>query len=799
MLKWLWIGILTVSLAPLSAAKSDSTGSLWTMEQEVTQLSQHAQVSQAIKQSAQAYLTQLEGYQKGSLSYGLLATTFQKISAAQLAQVAKLISQDSTGAIQPIEDDYNSSQTSEYNLHLLQLIGLCQEKLGIPAYQCQLPPSTDRQNLLQNGDFSHGSSNWTLSSGSGTAQVSSPDPHDTTSPVYNKNSLSFAHVPSKPGYMSLSQKISTTPGHTYLVGAYIIGTPPAGDGAYSGGINLNGARSLTSTITKLTTPYPQSSNEIDQAGMHRIFYWVEACEDSMTVSLTGGEGTVFKYVVAYDITSETNKMAFTESYLPVVRTSGPLAVGHYPQVEWKLASGENLLDGGISFQDNIDQSALKNAGHPYWYIDGGVPANKSIAIVNAANGEHGLYMPTNASVTTNAPVPCPDGDYTLSLQVYVPDSSKGSIKVDFSGTTLIDNSSVPKQSQEFDGLTSGVNPIEMDVHGNGKMFRPSATFTSTGDGVYIYGATLVPKDSSVYDKINAVNPYDPDRDWYKGGTFSYDFTKGVTTSDWAVALTGNTMFAPGTPASNYTQVVADGILLKSERSGTFSNGGVQSTQFICPQEDFSISVTFSATNDGTYEPTFAVWIYGETQRGPGDPLYHTNGPGAVAITEFDCEVGSDLKPNVPPPSNEVCMRDGSYIGHSMGGQSEYIDPVDPKTGSNWKVLDNFWNDGKSHTLKMEGKYTSDGRLILTRSFDGTADVFQQDLGTGPFSPANIKIALENPGWNSRGSGNGSAEVTIHSIDITTSPIGTNGIGIGEIDYGWFTPGGGGSCSYTIFE
>ena len=145
----------------------------------------------------------------------------------------------------------------------------------------------------------------------------------------------------------------------------MIGTPPFGEGAYSGGINLDGALFLK------TTPYPQNSNEIDQAGLHRRFYWVQAYGDSIQVNLTGGEKTVFKYTMVVDITDESNLMAYAESVFPMVGTGGSPDVGHYPQVEWKLNDGDNLLDGAISFQDNIDQSAFKNAGHPYWYIDGG--------------------------------------------------------------------------------------------------------------------------------------------------------------------------------------------------------------------------------------------------------------------------------------------------------------------------------------------------------------------------------------------------------------------------------------------
>ena len=210
-------------------------------------------------------------------------------------------------------------------------------------------------------------------------------------------------------------------------------------------------------------------------------------------------------------------------------------------------------------------------------------------------------------------------------------------------------------------------------------------------------------------------------------------------------------------------------------------------------------MTFIATNDGSgYEPTVALWTYGESQRGPNNPIYHTHAPGADPITEFDCEMGSDVSPQTPPPENSVCIRDGSYIGHEFGGHSEYIDTNSDGTPQ-WKVVPSFW-DGKVHTLTLEGKYNENNRLILSRMLDGDSPFSTQDLGTGPFSPMYIKIALENPNWNSRGFGNGKAELEIQSLSITISPPHENvpTIPMDQIDYAWFTPGGGGGCSYTPF-
>ena len=120
----------------------------------------------------------------------------------------------------------------------------------------------------------------------------------------------------------------------------------------------------------------------------------------------------------------------------------------------------------------------------------------------------------------------------------------------------------------------------------------------------------------------------------------------------------------------------------------------------------------------------------------------------------------------------------------------------------WKQVSDFW-DGKAHTLDMRGIYSPDGTFTLVRSLDGVP-FSTQDLGLGPFSPMYIKIALENPNWNSRGHITGKAEMVVHSVDVSISPkqdikgITIPTVAIDDIDYTWFTPGGGGAISYCPF-
>lgn len=792
-------------------------GSLMTNSEEANALASNATVKEAIQTARGSYCDALDQYRNGSITFSALENQYASIFSGLLQNVQKAIQDDTTGTISPIAEDYDGSHQKDYQKHLQKLIGLVQGALNIPTYQCLLPPSNAYKNLLTNGDFSQGITGWSLSSGSAKLVVNPAGTIDSTSPVANKGSLTLTDVPSRPGYASVSQTVSITPGNTYLIAGYVLGTPPEGNGAYSGGIDVTGVRFLKSSITGKTKHYPQVFNEIDEEGLHRIYYWVTAEGDSLTVSLSGGEKTSFKYIGVYDITADADQaMALSQKICPPPTTLGNPEAGQYPQVEHTMALNENLLDGGVSFQENIDQSALKNAGHPYWYIDGHNPANLGIKFVNGLNGAHAISMPASSSITTNGPIPCPTGSYKLSANVFVPENSNGKIKLELSGTDLINSVSLPKVSQELDGLTAGewntvffkINDSMFAEMAKGCFFRPTVTITNGGDAVIVADTSLIPYDTNCWTLINAVNPYASTRSWYQegGAEQSYDFTQDDISLDWGVALTGNTMFAPGSPPIDFTSKTAEGIELKSiydqEAKPPYANGGIQSTQMIPSGHPFSIQMTFTANSDGSgYQPTVALWTYGESQRGPASAMTHTNAPGTDPITEFDCEMGSDVTPKVPPQEGKLCIRDGSYIGHAFGGHSEYTD-TDAQGNDQWKVVPDFW-DGKQHVMVMKGYYNSDGRFTLERSLDGET-YSTQDLGKGPFGPMYIKIATENPNWNSRGHIKGTAHVVIHSVDVKVSPLqvikgnSVPTIANDQIDYTWFTPGGGGSISYCPF-
>lgn len=801
----------------LAYSSAMQTGSMLTTTEEAKNLANDPAISAAILSSSQQYDVALGNYRSGSITFAELQQEYATISDTLLTNVMEAIAKDTTGKISPIGNDYDDQHQEDYLAHLGKLVGLAQDSLKIAPFHCLLPPNPTYQNLLKNGDFRQGTADWSITAGKAILQVNNPDPYDNTSPVENMGSLSFTDMASKPGSVTVSQSIPTTPGHTYLISGYLMGSPASGpDDAFSGGISATGVKTLTSSITGKTTEFPQTSNALYAAGLQNCYFWVEASGNEMTLNLFGGPKTIFKNISVVDVTGE-DPLQIAQTLVPPTVTTGSPDVGHYPQVEQKLQAGDNLIDGGISIQANIDQTPLNNAGHPYWFIDSHIPANQGTKITNAQNGAHGLFLPTNATATTNGPVPCPIGAYTYSMFVYLPEGSSGKINVQFSGTSLLDNAHMSKISKDYDNLTPGqVNGITFTIDQSffaglpkGAFFRPSVTITNTGDAATIFGAKLVSTDSTVYDQINRVNPYNPDRSWYAEEGFSkaYDFTQGSVDLDWGVALTGNTMFSPGSPSTDYTSLTSNGIELISTHDHTksppYSNGGIQSTQFLPSGQNFSISMQFTATTDTSdYEPTLALWTYGESQRGPDSPITYTNAPGADPITEFDCEMGSDVSPNTPPPQGTVYARDGSYIGHAEGGHAEYMD-TDQKGDLVWKGVPDFW-DGNEHTLTMEGSYNPQGHLILTRLLDGK-QFSQQDLGNGPFSPMYIKIALENPGWNSRGETDGNAKVTVKNISVTSKPpsgleegVTVPTVSKSDIDYAWFTPGGGGGLSYTPF-
>lgn len=186
--------------------ESESTanpGSMMTNVEEGLALAQNPASKDAIESYANHFYSAVQDYQSGIITYEQLQANVSLLGIINTLQ--GIISADTTDAIKPIEQDLGTSQ-AEYTSHLKVILGLAQTDLKIPAYKAILPPNNTYENLLPNGDFSHGKTGWT-NSGSGTLKVNPPGTYDATSPVANKSSLSFMNSTGKAGAF---QTINTT-------------------------------------------------------------------------------------------------------------------------------------------------------------------------------------------------------------------------------------------------------------------------------------------------------------------------------------------------------------------------------------------------------------------------------------------------------------------------------------------------------------------------------------------------------------------------------------------------------------
>ncbi len=809
----IFLSLFLFSSIDLEATKTslhnEPIGSSLTDAEESLTLSQDLITATLIKKASSDYAVLLQQYENSSLTWQELQEGHDKIFTTLLTSIKGQI-EISQEKIHMIANDYDAEHEALFEHHLQLLLGLTQKNLGIPANQVILPPLPSNDptypNLIQGGDVPS-SKNWTLTYGSGTL-------------------VNGQIITTNPNGASFSQSVLTIPNHWYLISGQILG---ANEGVDKYG-NKN-VYSGTISVINANKDFPQSSDELDEGKLHRRYFWVQAEDTSMTICLNGSqainsdEGPSFQNISVRDLnldcslaSGQLRAMSLAQIICPPTLTTGSPEAGWYPQVEKNLIHGDNLIDGTISIMGNIDMTALGNAGHPYWYFgkENENPVDKNIKIINGLNGAHGLFLPAGADPITNGPLPIPKANYTLTCTLFAPENVDSSIRISFCGTNLRDGSQLDKIYQDFINLPTGQNTLTLKIPSSsfpsdGVFFRPSITFENTGTSSFnIYNVTLIPDSDEVYTIINTINPYNLNRSWYdpNGCNITYDFTNNDISFDFGIALTGNTMFS----ANPKDVMVSDqGIILNSHSVNPtlFDGGGIQSTQLIDPMRDFTISVMFTALeNTFGYEPTFAVWTYGESQRGPDDPLSHRNGSGSDLITEFDCEIGSDPSQGQPPADpSKMYMRPGSYIGYEAGGHNEKL-----PSESNWPLIPNLWQKNTEGTydpyiLTISGTWIN-GALLLVRTFENTNTkivnpIDTQNLGKGPFSPMYIKIALENPVWNTKSHTVGQASLSIQKITLYQGkdiPENVNHkIPLSEMDYTWFTPGGGGGLSYTPFS
>ena len=466
-------------------------------------------------------------------------------------------------------------------------------------------------------------------------------------------------------------------------------------------------------------------------------------------------------------------MQFSNEVFPPPLTTGPADAGGVPQVKAQFGTGsgqrQNLMDGKVSEQYGISTAPGKNAGHPYWWY-----SNSQVKTTEGPNGNHGVELPAQGSskdapsATSNGPVPIPalsssgKNYYRITVDVNVT-NGPADFSMSFGGNNLKNNSKISQQKFS-ETLSTGEHKVTFNVPltafsncKEGDWIQPSVNFSnlsgssktdgsSANAGFEVFNMQMKPMtmnpaspaptgdapggaddtvDNDIYTQINAINPYSSGRSWAldpnasppkKSQTTDYDFTKANVSSDWAMGVTGNTMYAPGEPFQDYTKKTAKGIQLlsTSDPSNTktpYAGGGIQSTQFVPGGVDFNISMTFTGTASAGYAPTLALWGYGENNPNPWDPSRHTNGAGADSITEFDCEMGSNNKNSTPNTTGKTLLRPGSYIGTANGGKTEY-------TGKgNWPSMGaDIWNHGVNppvtYTISMTGTYAANGDFFL---------------------------------------------------------------------------------------
>ncbi len=881
------------------------SGSMMSDDQEASALALDNVTSPLLKKSASDYQADLAKYTSDPTTYTWadLKTDHDQIYSSLIKNLHDVIAGATGRPIANIANGYDQNHATEYAEHLTQLLPLAQKQLGIPITQVVLPPIpalTPAEELLKNPNPAVGS----------------------------------------------SETVPTVAGNWYLVSGDVTGASAEPGKGHGGAFSIEGA------VDVAGNPFAISSDEIDEAGPHRRYYWVKATGPSIKLGYAGTAGqTLFQNMKVRDLShlsatkdptsgeytfgpvssgapaidpstpeGAAEAMAYSQLACPPISLSGDPDAGWYPQVNHKLQPGDNLFDGDISIKKNEDQAPLKNSGHPYWYLD--PVADKNDKIVNGPNGAHGIQIAPGGGPTANGWVQIPAADYQVSVDVYVPPGGTGNIQLVFSAKGLVANIKGAVTDQTFTGLKPGMHHLTMsipssDFPADGTMSQPAIQIMNKGDSTATaFNTTLVPTGagaSDVYSKINSINPYNTDRSW--PGTTD-DFTKSPISSNWAIALTGNQMFATDPKDVKQTK---DGLEISSnlttmgkwdpkakEWGSVFDDGGVISTQTVDPTRvPFSYSATFqtdgctpagNVTIDNSppatdltafnallaswakdlapschplfvaqlqkdmsgksvgdviaaikalatsadlagiytkysgiqlddvkslykslgisnppypaYNPTIAFWTYGESQKGPDSPQTHAS--GSDPITEFDCEMGSDSVDGHPSPAADgmVYMRPGSYIGFEAFGHNEVGLPDDKGGTGEFVKMPDLWKSKDVFKISMTGdRDPKTGNLILIRTlYDQTTNktyvLATQDLGKGPFSPMRVEFGLENPNWNQRGqqTPGGNAKIILKNMNVTEGPVPTpkNPIPVSNMDYTWWTPGGGGGLAYTPF-
>ena len=549
-----------------------------------------------------------------------------------------------------------------------------------------------------------------------------------------------------------------------------------------------------------------------------------------------------------------NAMNLAQKMIPPTLTTKDLAVGNLPQAKGQTFGGgpgdrTNLMDANISAHTNIPNGVPGTPAHmsngstyPYYSYDTNTATvDRGIDNMNTMNVDAGASYTTNAMTPVEIPPKGSTISYSYTISVAVPPGGtfEGSITV--AGQDKYANQQMKMPKVAFgDKSVNNTNSVQThdvtvkipesffanDQLSAGSSWSPSFTMTSGSSPLTMYNPRLVDTSSDksatpsgVYSWLNKQNPYLNTFPKSTDPSATQNGSEITKSGEWGVAQTGNGMYGPSPNSMQYTQATPNGVTVNSTNSnGKWANGGIESSKMLTGHDNFNISMTFSAKSTPGYYPTMALWTYGESDPNPDSPAYHRAGPGAKEVTEFDEEMGTNktYAPDSPVTNdNELYARDGNYVGAQYGGSSEITNRPSADGASTWgQPQSSFWNKSTEYTLSMTGTYNSEGDLIMTRKLypvgsspDSPGAIWSQaNVGKGPFNAQNVKIVLENPGWNSSAHTNGRASLNITSLTVSQEPPTNLKAGVtipttpqDNTDYAWFTPsGGGGTAAYIPF-
>jgi hypothetical protein len=748
-------------------------------------------------------------------------------------------------AVASIASDYDPDQASLMLSHVEMLCTMLIQppqspgapvNPNVPSQNYVPPPQISPNNLISSNP-----SNWIFDHG--TAGQWNPNvPGDSPSGDQGCMEIDNSGATGS-NYYEVHQNINTGssgPGQQYLVAAYVQGPISNGQGDFlpagitvSGDINYNGVQYS-----------PQSYDDSAGTNQWHLVYFVVTADKAnaqLQISLNAPAGGIAKFSDLQVIplgsgqTPQQIQQTATSMYPPPSIAGNP-GLGPFPQHESTYNPGDNLMDWPPSEWQNTDPKSA----YPYWSQFG---AGTYTNLVHLGDGKMGVALsPTSdntAATTAYSPALVPRGGvYMYSCTVTIPNPPGNTFPgLDVYGT---DYSTSPPTKVLLGHLDPHNDPNHYITNPDGSLktgtftvnfpidstkmpattsaFQISASWSAyKGTGPFTISDVNMTADSdpatggsaqwaqNAYNGINALNPYDTNRKIYnsQGEIYnaSWNFANGTTggdglMSDWGESLVGNDISNP--QAGNVKYVPGQGLVLSDTVSpdGSISDAGIQSSFMTAPGQPFDITTNMQFnTPNSPNKPVFALWTYGEAQKGDSNPLSHKSAGGGDTDNECDFEL---CPPNAQYPNGY--FRAVTYAGWDAGGKPHSFENVPLPPGSD------LW-DGNPHSIKLHVEPLANGNCTVTWTVDGHDLYTYQSTPQDPGFPLGdsatyLKIATEQPyGWPGFTKTPGTSSFTISSIDYTQYPL-PAGVDpstlppVSDSDYSYYMPGKG--FAYTPF-